>query len=352
MNISRKLTKIVLSDVRLKILALLIAVLIWGYARGRLRREMYMDVPLTLEMPPEYVKLYQSADSVQLRMSGPEDVVRRLSTLGSLGRLRMVRAIGPSELDEQGYAELAVEPKWLEAPRSDLAQLRFGANSIEPALVTVYASRRKDSKMLPVHVNEVGGAPAGYIIRSRSIPRTARVTGPARVLDNMASISTRAVYLDERRQSTELEVELVQEDTFLLASGMEETVELEVVPRRVTVVLAVSNEREARASQKTFRGIPVGVLSPPKLPFEVDVPPEGASVDVTVSGPPDRVSRLKPGDVTAFVRLGGLMTEEILPGRSAPYKEAVRVVLPEGMGLSVMRVEPETITVILKKPME
>jgi hypothetical protein len=75
-------------------------------------------------------------------------------------------------------------------------------------------------------------------------------------------------------------------------------------------------------------------------------------VTVTVSGPPGNVAALKAGDLVVYVRLQDLAAEEVRAGHSAPYKEAVHVDVPLGMGLKVDQVQPEAITVILKKPAE
>jgi len=344
----KKLIKPLFGHWRLKGIALLIAVLLWGYADARVRREADIEVPLALEVPKGYVLLYQTAEKVWLHVRGPEELITRLSSRADLTRLRLVHAIEPSMLDEAGRVELKVRPNWLNLQDRDLAQLSFG--SIQPAFISVYASRL-ETKELEVKVQTVGEPPQGFTLeRARSIPSKVTVSGPARLLENMRQIMTQEIFLYGQRDSIQRDVELAREVKLPLAEGREADVTLEVTPPQVSVEIAITGEREGQIERKTFTGVPVRVLRPPGFPYAVEIPPESATVTAIVSGPPDSLRRLRSADLTVLVDLQSLVDSKVEPGQSATFKETVRPALPPGKDLTVDRLEPDTVTVTLKNP--
>jgi len=184
----------------------------------------------------------------------------------------------------------------------------------------------------------------------RSIPPRVTVTGPERLLEQMDEVTTKGIWIYGRTETFRREVELVLEAELPLADGVAPTVQLEAEPGQVTAVVMIRDERERASETKVFKDIPVGVLRPTGFPYKVVIPPESATVSATVSGSPESVKRLRKDEIRAFVDLERLTEERIEPGKSAPYKEQVSLILPPGKDLTSGKPEPETITIILENP--
>ena len=77
----RNLFRFIFGDLRLKGIALAIAVAVWFYASGRTRETLNVSVPLVVDVPDYHTLLYKNHDKVTVRIGGPSSMMRRLDDI-------------------------------------------------------------------------------------------------------------------------------------------------------------------------------------------------------------------------------------------------------------------------------
>lgn len=345
----REVPKLIFGDLRLKGVALAIAVAVWFYASGRLKEEAGVFAPLVLTVPEGYRIVHQSEHRMQLRISGPRSLIARLRDVAAQNQLRLITPLTPEQLQRR-LLRLEVKPEWLEVKdwldmsKQEFMELRVA--TIQPEVVSVYASEMSE-RSLPVEVQLSGEPYPGYeVAEAVPIPTEVTASGPAILLEKLSAVQTRDVPVWNLRADQRLEVALLTQQRVQLEPDLEIPLSLECSPARVAVSIRV---RAARA-ERTLEGIPVELLEPPGFPYEAEIPEEYATVSVIVTGMEEKLAKLTPASVTAYVHLKALSEENIEAGRSAPYKENVRVLLPPEMTDVVARPEPNIITVTLTNP--
>ena len=337
----QRIRRTILKDAPLKLIALAIAVGIWLYGNSRLKEEVVIAVPLSISVPSDYMVVYQDRTRVQFRLRGPQYLTRRREVEAAQNYLKMTTALKPEDLDKE-VVMLRVQPEWLNIPERELVQIKVF--DVEPELVTVYVSKVV-TRSLPVEVRISGTPRHGYEVRgSSAVPPEVDVTGPAIVLDDMEAIATQLVSVWDRRESRREEILLVLSSVFQPEGEVKVTVALEAKPARVAAYVEVGGKRE----EQRLEGVIINMLLPPQFPYVAEM--EEPTVAVIVSGLPQDLTRVTPDLLTAYVDLRALQDEQIDPGGSGPYKEKVRLALPEGIPLDLERVEPDEVTVVLKNP--
>ncbi|MDP6107131.1 MAG: hypothetical protein QGI33_01705, partial [Candidatus Brocadiia bacterium] len=120
----KRFTRAVFRDLGMKAVALVIAVLLWHYANTKVRDEVYIDVPLDVRVPNEYIKLRQNPKTILLLVRGPQELITSLRTRPARMGLRLEHAIASADLDERGHVALPVDPRrwnWQNLHDRDLA---------------------------------------------------------------------------------------------------------------------------------------------------------------------------------------------------------------------------------------
>jgi YbbR domain-containing protein len=340
-----KILRAITNYPQLKVVALVIAVVVWFYANTQLQEEVTLRIPLTVQVPQDYRLVYQSHRSIQLRLRGPQYLIQRRQDEDENNSLHMSARLTEEEVEE-GMSELEVVPEWLNAPSSDMVQVNVV--NIRPQIVRVRASRNI-SRTLPVEV-ELSGAPhQGYQLRETvAVPTEVTVTGPAFVLEEMDVIQTEEVPLWDARQSFRRVVPLQLRPTVQVDANAEVPVRLQAQPSEVAVHVAIGGQRVERA----IPNIPVHVLRPRTFPYEVEIPTEDSTVEVTLTGLPQELEEVSAEDVVAFVDLSRKTVGEIPPGERQPSKEDVRVRLDTEAEVKVKSITPELVTTVLKNPVD
>jgi YbbR domain-containing protein len=179
-----------------KIVALLVAAVLWAAAQGIRSVEQGLDIPISLEeIPDEVVVVGQSASEINIRIVGSRAAVRRAERL--LVRyplsLRGVKA---------GEARLAVELERLTLPRG----ARVTARS--PSAVTVRLERRAQ-KRVRVRADLVGEAPEGFRLLGVDVePAEVLLEGAQGTLRKIREVLTDRIELGTLSGPTEEEVRL------------------------------------------------------------------------------------------------------------------------------------------------
>jgi YbbR domain-containing protein len=179
-----------------KLIALLVAVVLWASVQGIRSVEQSLDVPISLEdTPPDVVVVDLSATDINVRIVGSRAAVRRAER--QLTRYPLsLRGLKPGE------ARLAVEADLLSPPRG----ARVTARS--PSLVTVRLDHRV-KKRVHVRADLVGEPPGGFrLVGVDVVPQEVVLEGARTALRNLREVLTERIELGTLRGPTEEEVRL------------------------------------------------------------------------------------------------------------------------------------------------
>jgi YbbR domain-containing protein len=174
-----------------KVLALAIAIFLWGVAHGSSSIERGFDVPVVLRgVPQELVITGQSADAVNVRVMGTRAALRNLSPENLEYTLDVASA-------KPGVSDFEVDLSTLDFPR--------GANVVarSPARIEIKFEGR-GTKALRVKP-EVTGEPApGFEVTHVEVdPPRLRASGARSELNRLVELSTDAVDIAGARESFE-----------------------------------------------------------------------------------------------------------------------------------------------------
>jgi YbbR domain-containing protein len=176
-----------------KIVALLIACVLWAAAQGVTDVEQSFDIPIQVESVPEdLVVVEESAHEINLRV------------MGSRAALRQVTKTVPHYLVsfdgvKAGEARLAVNEDQISLPRG----ARIAASS--PSTL-VYALETVTSKVVPVRADLTGDLPAGFkLARVTLEPKEIAISGARSAVRNVREVVTNPIDLSTLRETTTVE---------------------------------------------------------------------------------------------------------------------------------------------------
>ncbi len=182
-----------------KVVALLLAVLLWMGAQGFRSVEQSLDIPIALEdEPADVVVVEQSAHEVNLRLSGSRAALRRAAK--QLVRYPIdIAGVGPGE------ASFAIEIERLQIPRGATVAAR------SPSTVTLMLDKRV-SKRVPIRVDLSGTPPEGYRVVAVSVsPAYVNLEGANAAMRRIRDVLTDRIDVGSIRETTTLETRLFLE---------------------------------------------------------------------------------------------------------------------------------------------
>jgi hypothetical protein len=345
----KTLFKSIFGDLRLKGFALAIALAIWFYASGQIRDETSLAVPLVVTAPENHKVVHTSVDRAILRFVGPRSLIERLEDIARQDELQIVTSLTPEQC--QGTrVRLEVKREWLEVKywlgmtKNELSELHVTV--VPPDYVDVYASELQLNSRMPVNVRLSGQPPQDYEVRDTiPTPSLVAVTAPALLLEQMKGVDTTPISVAYRRSDFPREgVPLVQQQNVELEGGLVVPVAFECRPLRVDVAVKIHAVRVS----KRLESVPVVWFEP--FRYKVGIASEDRTISVTVSGLQTDVDELTADSIRAYIDLKALDDVVVEPGRNAPYKVPVKLILPEDMTDIEARPEPSEISVTLRNP--
>jgi YbbR domain-containing protein len=187
----------VLDNLLYKLVALLVAILLWVSAQGVNDIEQSLDLRVVYtDLPQDLVVVEQSAAEVNVRVRASRAALRRMQSELST---YVVSLAGVKE----GTAQLPVLPENLPLPR--------GATPIarSPSLL-VFRTESVVTKLVDVRPDVGGELPEGYALRAVSVmPRQVEVAGARTSVRRMREIPTQRVDISPLRATTTLETPLL-----------------------------------------------------------------------------------------------------------------------------------------------
>ncbi len=321
------LKRVIFRDAGRKAMALLLAVILYGsvtYKSKDLYSRVITGVNVDLVLPPDVVNAQGSVLNVQLKVSGAERVLSRLSPESFACKIEPVT--GNTPLDQPRVVELT--PDHFRKP--------FGVTieGITPAQLSLQLDR-VITRNLPIRqvFDSEDRLPAGYVISGVAVrPGEVAVTGPARVVQGLQQVRTRPVPIDgTTREGFDYVAELQPMDG------------IRMTPDRVTLRVSIAQKA---AGERSISSLPYSLLLTPEQRKNWIVEPAAgtpATAEVVVLGPDTPRNAMQKNWIRLFADMGDLQK----PGEYMVPLSGV-FITPEAKDLQIVRISPEKIRVSVR----
>lgn len=293
----------------LKMMALVIAGLVWFTMGGEYVVERIVQVPLEMRNRPNQLELVGNPpDLVEVRLRGSSGILSRLQT----GDVVVILDLGAARPGSRLFHL-----------RTDEVRTPFGVtvSQVVPQTVSL-AFELGETRIVPIRADVEGEPAPGFERGSVTVsPASVEVTGPSSDLHALRDASTEPVSIDGATETVVQTVTVGVDDGALrLRQPVSAEVRVEIVPAAI--------ERTMAAVRVTMQNVPDGTTATA----------DPHSVSVSLRGRREALASLDSSEVTAFVDLAGLR-----PGR---YNLPVRIDPSRAFGVS--RIEPSIVEIVIR----
>jgi YbbR domain-containing protein len=296
-------------NLRLKVLALLIASVLWFTVAGEHVVERSLRVPLELRNVPQSLEIVGSApDSVDVRLRGSSAVLSRVQP----GEIIAVLDLGAARTGTRLFPI-----------RADEVRAPFGIEVSQVIPNTIALDLERAARRVVPVVPATDGTPApGYVMgRISADPATVEIIGPESRLRQVAEATTEPVSVKDARVMVRDSVSVgVVDSSVRLVQPQNVSVTVEIWPAPV--------ERQVNDVPIRYRNLQSGLRA--------NLTPQLAHV--SVRGSKDSLATLRGDNVMAFVDLAGL--------GSGRYNLRVQVDPAERFG--VVAIDPAVVAVTIR----
>ena len=320
--------RIIFRDAGRKMMALLLAVILYGnvtYKSKDIYSRVIPGVNVELVLPPDVVNAQGSTLSVQLKVSGAERVLNRLSAESFDCRIEPVS--GAVGADKKRVVELTPE----------LFRKPFGVSieGIAPSRITLQLDRVITRK-LPIRqvFDSEEHLPAGYVVSGVAVrPEEVSVTGPASVVNSLQQVRTMAVPIDSTTR-----------EGFDYVAELQPLEGVRMTPDRVTLRVAIGQKA---AGERSLSSLPYSLLLTSEQRKAWTVEPVAGTpktVEVVVRGPDAVRNAMQKNWIRLWADPGDLREagEYMIPLSGV-------FVSPDAKDLQIVRITPEKIRVNVQK---
>ncbi|MBK6426857.1 MAG: hypothetical protein IPF82_11880 [Blastocatellia bacterium] len=269
------------ADVKLKLLALLVVLVIWFSVAGQTRQAApitIQNVAVTLDsLPAQYAVTSTDPTEVSVTVQGPEDLLRELRI-----------AVATRSSDMMAHADLSKLTEGVQLARLTVRGLPDGVSlkKIEPDSVRVTLDPIR-TKVVAVEPRFAGTLPDGYKLTAATTePQLVTLSGPQTILDTIDKVTTTTVSLNNRTASFDEPVDVDISTGDIL------------VRDRVVLKVQIAEDQGTRkfTVPVTIEGGD-GVTGAPTF--------EPATVTVTLKGPMPALLRITELDIVATISGSG-----------------------------------------------
>jgi YbbR domain-containing protein len=164
-----------------KILAIVLAIIMWYFVVGEERAEIGLTVPLELiNIPRDLIVVNNVVQGIDIRVNGPRSLVRSLATEKLSKRLDLSNT-------RAGTVSFSISPEGIPLPRG------VQITRISPLKVVVVLQKLM-TKKITVKPRIVGKPAPGYEVASVQINNTeVEIAGPEEVVKGLDSLYTKPV---------------------------------------------------------------------------------------------------------------------------------------------------------------
>ncbi len=192
----QSLTKAVSKDLMLKFISICLAVVLWYYVGGEDRVDKNVMIPIEIiNLPRDLVISSQFKKEIEVTVSGPRSLILDLADRAVTRQVDLSDATAGTMVIENSNQHIPV-------PRGITVQ-RVQPSSIILSLDTLI------HKEFPITARTVGRVPKGYYLKSlKTDPDVITITGPRTILEPFDDLPTKAINLQEVKQSAQLQIPL------------------------------------------------------------------------------------------------------------------------------------------------
>jgi len=164
-----------------KLLAILLAFILWYFVVGEERAELGLTVPLVLiNIPRDLIVVNNVTQGIEIRVNGPRSLVRSLSTENLSKSLDLSNT-------RPGTVIFSISSEGIPLPRG------VKITRINPTQVTVILQKLLIKK-IALHPRITGRPAPGYEIEAIHInPEQVEIAGPEDVVDKLEDLFTKAI---------------------------------------------------------------------------------------------------------------------------------------------------------------
>ncbi len=305
-------TRIITHNLTIKIAAVILALILWAFAKGEQEGVRTMEVPLVLRNTPEGVTTVDRVpQSVSIVLSGPNKEILKLAFVGDT-----YAVIDMTDAEPGRALRVSLSP----------------ANVVLPRTAGVYVLEVRSPKSLDLDIDTLaeravevrptieGELPDGFFVLGtpQSMPDSVTVYGPESVVRQLEWAGTEPLSVSGRRTGVEADRAVVFDSEW----------NLHAVPREVRLIVEIEGTRLV-----TVENLPVTVLHEPG--FTASAVPDVYSVDV--SGPEHSVHDLGPDDIAAVIDARALPrgTHDLVPDMEVPEGVTIRQVTPSRFAVTL-----------------
>ena len=308
-------TPFFLRNLRVKLIAFLLAVVTWYVVHGAINHEYELgNVPVTVSLSPGWALLDRSAESVSIRFRGSREDIRELEA----GAVQLILDLRGAE--KKGERTLVLRPQDVKAP-GNARPLRFSPDQV------VFTLDVEGEKTVPVKADLQGELPPGIEMKSVAPkPAIVRLTGPETVLDDVTEVRTLPLDLSARFASFKERIGLMAPDS----GGV-----VRVDPGKVSLEM----ELVQRSAELDIKELPIRALLKTGLSPQIVFDPP--TVDVVLVGQPEVLNAVQKQALLAYVDCSNIEV-------AAEYELPVRIHAPPRVGVSsvtpaVIRVQVDSL---------
>jgi YbbR domain-containing protein len=306
-----RLRSIAMHNKGLKATSLVLAFVAWYAIRSIINFETVVsDIPITIQVNPGWAILDRSAQTVDVLFRGSQEDIRYLN------RDQITVEADIRGKSFAGALSVKLQPKNIQAPGAVRAVV------IWPDEITLKLDQEGE-KQVPVKADLQGAVPEGYEVDTVvCTPASVLLQGPRQRLDEIESVRTAAIDLEDRiRSFKKLKMPVVSPGENWVGR---------VSPSNVVVEITIAE----RAATREIHELPVHVLVSPGVGPKLGIWP--VKVNVVLKGSAESLKNLKPEDVQVSADCSALEA-------GASYDLPARV--HASSGVTAIRIEPPTVKV-------
>lgn len=273
--------KLRLRNVRIKVVALALALITWFAVRGKtIEQSDWLECPVSLLLPDDVIVQEEKALSIEIRVSGPVEKLADFRPVPTTLRID-ARETVEDALVGRPSATVSIE---IARPHFRLPR-RIEIATFEPKTISFQVERLEET-VLPVEVTPFGAPANGYrIVAARAMPSTVTLTLGAEEAKRIAAVATTPVDVTGRTST-------VEDKAYLIDPRGKGTAQLGDI---VDVIVTI----EPVLEQKLLSPVPIMVLQRPGARRRVTVDPDAVTVEV--KGRADLIASLGPEGVAAYL---------------------------------------------------
>jgi YbbR domain-containing protein len=294
----------------LKVLAIMLASVLWFTVAGEHVVERSLRVPLAVRnLPPSLEIVGDLPAAVDVRLRGSAAQLSRLEAGDVVAMLDLTTARTGSRLFHL---------------RTDEVNVPYGIDVAQVLPPSISLSLEKSARRTVPILPETDGEPApGFVVgRMSAEPSTVEIVGPESHVRAVASATTEPVEIDGKAERVR---------DVVTVGVVDSSVRLEKQPQSATVVIDIV----PAPVERDVAGVPVRARNLSQGLTQKVVPPV---VRVEVRGQREAIGGLRPDNIEAFVDLDGL----------GPGSYGLRVQVDPSEGFGVVAVTPGVVSVTIK----